>query len=284
MRLTHPDDAGRWLVLFAGLLVVFAAIVFVPWLNLGRPPPTLSEAVAGGDVDLAASLLSQGADPDEPRVFGLTPLMRAVLRDDAAMARLLIDSGADPFADSPESVESIHIAAQANAVDSLEELLRERVDPESRSLNGMNALDHAAATGSAEVIELLVRQGVDPNARSEVIAQGHGYPRDRGGTPLMIATMAGEEAALVALLDSGADVNATSLSGHNALLVAVWSDQSPQLVQLLIEHGADASVIAACDEACSAPAGNALDWARELDREQLVSVLEQVQGRWTGTF
>lgn len=275
MRFTHRDDPGRWLALFAGLIVVFAAIVLIPWADLGQDPPSLSDAVEAGDLEMAARLIDEGGDPDEPKVLGMTPLMRAVIREDAAMTELLLDAGADPTASAQERLQPVHLAAQADAVEALELLLEHGADPEVRSINGMNALDHAAAWGSVGALEVLVSVGVDPNQPSEVIAQGHGYPRDRGATPLVTATVAGEEEAIAALLALGADVNATSASGHTALLVAVWSDQPVDLVELLLSHGADPSVVAACDEACSAPPGDALGWALELERDELVPVLQQ---------
>jgi ankyrin repeat protein len=276
MRLTDSDSPGRWLALCAGLIVVFAVIVLVPWAHLGLDP-TLSDAVESGDVDEAARLIARGGDPDKPRVLGLTPLMRAVVRDDTAMTGLLLDAGADPRASAQERLQPVHLAAQVDAVEPLALLLEHGADPEVRSINGMNALDHAAAWGSAGALEFLVSWGVDPNRPSEVIAQGHGYPRDRGATPLIIATVAGEEAAIGALLTVGAEVDATSTSGHTALLVGVWTDQSPALIELLLSHGADASVVAECDEACSAPPGDALDWALELERNDLVPLLERAQ-------
>lgn len=276
MRLTHRDGAGRWLALFAGLVVVMAAIVLVPWADLGVES-TLSDAVESGDVEEAARLIARGSDPDQPKVLGLTPLMRAVVRRDAAMTELLLDAGADPKASAQERLQPVHLAAQVDAVEALSLLLEHGADPEVRSINGMNALDHAAAWGSVGAMEFLVLWGVDPDQPSEVIAQGHGYPRDRGGTPLMIATSAGKEDAVAALLALGADVDGTSASGHTALLVGVWTDQSPALIELLLSDGADASVVAECDEACSAPPGDALDWARELGRTDLVPVLEGAQ-------
>lgn len=274
--MVQRTDSGRRVAVLAGLMLVAVAIVLAPWGTTNEAPASLADAVESGDSDLAAELLAEGADPDQPRVFGMTPLMRAVLRDDAALVTLLLESGADASAKAPEGLELTHLAAQTDAVDALEVVLAWGADPESRSLNGMNALDHAAATGSSQVVIALVRHGLDPDARSEVIAQGHGYPRDRGGTPLIIATAAGEQEAVEALLDSGADINRTSASEHTALLVGVWTDQSPGLIELLLRAGADPSVVAECDEACSAPPGDALDWARGLGRQELIAILGSV--------
>jgi cytohesin len=227
-----------------------------------------------GDGELAQTLLTAGADPDEPRTTGLTPLMRATIRDDAPMTQILIDGGADLDATDPAGLTAAHAAAQADAAASLEVLLDAGADPQARSNDGMGALHHAAELGSVEVIDLLATVGIDLDVRSEATTQGHGYPRDAGPTALSIAVRSGRMEAVQKLLALGPDVDATSQAGHTPLLVAVFSDQSPALVETLLSAGADPSVVARCERGCSAAAGDAVAWAVELDRSELVPILE----------
>ncbi len=235
---------------------------------------SLSDAVVAGDLDAAQIILDGGADPDSPRVHGFTPLQRAILRDDPAMIALLLESGANPEAVALEGLTAIHVAGEAGAAEALGLLVGAGADLDARSVNGMNAIDHAAAGGDPATIEVLVAAGADLDTQSGVVTQGHGYPIDTESTPLGIAARAGHTEAVVALLDLGAKVDAPSGAGHTPLLLAVFGGSPPELVQALLDAGADPTVRAVCVERCSTAGGDALHWARHLGRSDLVPLLE----------
>jgi ankyrin repeat protein len=67
-------------------------------------------------------------------------------------------------------------------------------------------------------------------------AQGANVKDQSEQTPLMFAAAFGSRDAVRALVDSGADINATSKSGLTALHLA-WRDES--VVRLLLDHGAN---------------------------------------------
>lgn len=239
--------------------------------------PNLSEAVDSGDLGRVRRLLEQDVELEAPVVFGLTPLMRAANRDYAEIAEALIDGGADVHAIGIDGLSPVHVAARANSVETLQVLLQAGADPTARSRSGMNALDHAADAGAVEALELLVgtgRLGIDE--LSEVVTQGHGYPRDEGPTPLGIAVRAGQMEAAKALIENGADVDRPSTAGHTPLLVAVFSGQSVEMVEALLDAGADREVRARCERGCSsARQGTALtaeEWAARLERTELVEL------------
>jgi ankyrin repeat protein len=243
----------------------------------GNSGPTgdLSEAVKAGDADLVRAHLESGADPDEPRAFGLTPLMRAAIRDDVAIVALLLDAGADLNATAPEGLTAIHVAAQADAAASLEALVATGADMGATSSNGMNALHHAADLGSVGVIELIAAQGMDLDVRSEAVTQGHGHPRDRGASALGIAARAGQLEAVETLLALGAGVDTLSAAGHSPLLLAVFSGYSPEVVAVLLAEGADPRIEASCElGGCLGEPGDALEWARRLNQQEMVPLLE----------
>lgn len=242
---------------------------------------TLSSCRSAGDTVAAPSSAPTPADSidvdrvdvDRVDASGWTPLMRAAARDDAAAIEALLDAGADLAMAAPEDLRAWHIAAIADAVGALDALRSAGADLAVRSTNGMDTLDHAAASGSVQVIEYLAADDPDLDARSAAVSQGHGYPADRGSTPLGLATRAGSVDAVAALLAAGADVDAMSASGNTPLLIAVFSDQPPEIVALLLDHGADTTVLAACVERCAGPPGDALSWAERLERDELVPIL-----------
>jgi ankyrin repeat protein len=239
----------------------------------------LSEAVAQGDHRRVQDLIDQGADLDSPVIMGMTPLMRASNRDSADLVARLIEGGAGVNATGADRLTPLHIAARANAVDSGRLLLEAGADPAARSLSGMNALDHAASTGSGDFISLLASTtDLDLDEPSQAVTQGHGYPRDAGPTPLGLATREGHTAAVATLLALGAGVDAPSASGHTPLLLAVFFDKPPEVVQALIAAGADVTASAPCDLGCSVEGGEpltALEWAVELQREELIPLLHR---------
>jgi ankyrin repeat protein len=263
------------------VVVALIAVVLVTVVGLlviqgnGDPDGDLSEAVRAGDAGLVRAHLEAGADPDEPRVMGLTPLMRAAARDDAAIVTLLLGAGADLDATAPVGITAAHVAAEADAPASLEALVAAGADLGAASGNGMNALHHAADLGSAGVIVFIAGQGMDLDIRSEAITRGHGHPRVRGATALGIAARAGQLEAVETLLALGASVDALSSSGHSPLLLAVFSGQSSEVVSALLAAGADPGIEASCQQGgCSLEAGDALAWARQLNQTAMVPLLE----------
>jgi ankyrin repeat protein len=142
----------------------------------------------------------------------------------------------------------------------------------------MNALHHAATAGSSAAIQVLAEAGADLDEPSMAVSQGHGYPRDVGATALGLAAQAGDLDAVETLLALGADVDAPSTAGHTPLLLAVFAGRSPEVVAALLAAGADRTVRATCERGCSVAGGDALEWARELDRTDLVPLLESATG------
>lgn len=238
----------------------------------------LSQAVDSGDVTRVLELIEQDVDLDQPMVFGLTPLMRAANRNHVEIAEILIEGGADLHATGMAGLTPVHVAAGADSVETLEVLLEAGADPTARSRSGMNALDHAAHAGAVDALDVLAgTSGLDIDEPSDVVTQGHGYPREIGPTPLAIAVRAGELEATKALLEAGADVNQPSTAGHTPLLVAIFSGQSAELVEVLLDAGADLEVTASCDIGCSSPhrqgaALTAEEWAAALERTELIEL------------
>lgn len=241
------------------------------------PPATLSDAIAADDLAQVKQQIDQGADLEGPPVFGLTPLMRAANRDNTEIVRALVEAGADVDGAGSGGLTPLHTAARADAVDALSYLLDAGGRPELRSAEGMNALDHAAASGSTDVLVALTsHNAIDVDMPSQAVTQGHGHPRDLGPTPLGHAVRGGHIDVAGALIELGAEVDGPSASGHTPLLLAIFSDQPPEMVRLLLDAGADPYAEAACDFGCATGGGRSLtavEWASGLDRDELVAVL-----------
>ncbi len=243
---------------------------------------SLSDSVVAGDLSLASALLANGAEVDEPRVNGFTPLMRAAIRDDAAMVRLLVGHGADLSATTPGGLTAGHVAAEANAVNAMRVLIEAGVDLWYRSGNGMNTLHHAAAADGYEVVQLLAAAGMDLDERSAVVTQGHGYPPDVASTALGIAARAGNLRSIEELLRHGADVNMQSERGQTPLLNAVVAHRPPAVIQVLLDAGADPTIRVGCVTRCSLEETDVLGWAQRLGDPAVIPLLDVALAGWVG--
>ncbi len=267
----YPRIGFSWTLLVAASSIL-AFVAYASSFPAETKALTLGDAVEVGDVDLARSLLESGADPDSPRVLTLTPLMRAALRDDVEMVALLIASGADIGATDPSGQTAVHVAAQRDAVEALATLVAAGADLHAVSKNGMNVMQYAAAWGSIEVMRAFPDE-FDLDAPSGVVTQGHGHPRDTGTTALGIAARDGQFASVETLLQLGADVDAPSAAGHTPLLLAIFAGASPEIVQALLDAGADSTITAECSGECLVESGDALFWAQQLGRSELIPMI-----------
>ncbi|CAH2293841.1 cyclin-dependent kinase 4 inhibitor B [Pelobates cultripes] len=84
----------------------------------------LSSAAARGDLQLARTMLEEGADPNVRNSFGRSPI-QVMMMGSSQMAQLLIDYLADPnIADPSTGMTPAHDAAGSGFLDTLLVLLR----------------------------------------------------------------------------------------------------------------------------------------------------------------
>jgi len=140
-----------------------------------RGQTLLHEAAKAGEAELAAALVSSGADPDARETEGHTPLYRA---SSGEVARLLLAAGADVDAVSgPVRGTPLHQAARRGYVSVARALIDHRALVDARDAKGQTPLRRAVNCRQLEVARLLVRSGADPNAADR-----------RGVTPLEVAS------------------------------------------------------------------------------------------------
>src|SRR5580700_10679350 len=147
---------------------------------------------------------------------------------------VLLLSGCIPDENTPLSR-----AASEGDLTKLNALLAAGATPAERD----NALVGAARAGQPEVIYALVKSGADPNFRAGV----NGWP------VLMHAIHKDQLRSVRALLNSGADVNATGREGETPLMMAAGYGYA-EISRLWLEHKAD-------PYATMADGKNALDFA-----------------------
>jgi len=212
-------------------------------------------------VETARLLLQFGADPNASLVvdtFPDNPLSclygASGLNNNPELTRILLDAGANP-----NDGESLYHSTEHADLACMKLLLEYGAKP-----NEANALKHILDREDLEGTRLLLAAGADPNQRNP-----------RGDTALHWAVWRGRSARIVeALLDHGADPNATRGDGQNAYSMAVQAGML-EVAALLASRGAVAAVSAldAYLGACAAAA------PAELERMLASPPKLEVQGR-----
>jgi ankyrin repeat protein len=149
------------------------------------------------------------------------------------------------------------LAARTGRSDAVKVLLESGAKVnEKETWGGTTALMWAASEQHPAAVKLLLEHGADANARSNFVgpANGRGFEgrtpmASQSGqkieefasgwmTPLMFAAREGDLESARALLDAGADVNATAGDGKNALSLAIFNGNY-DLASELIDRKAD---------------------------------------------
>jgi ankyrin repeat protein len=185
---------------------------------------------------------------------GSTPFMYAVLYSDTATLERLIKQGADPNKRNDAGATALMWAALD--LEKTRVLLAHGADANARSDDGRTPLMVAAGRpGGAPAVKLLLSRGANPNPTANPSAES---------SPLLEASLAGDVEIMQALLDSGAglkDIGGFALANAAGadctkcvdLLVARNMDamqytialqqvavlDNPNLIRLMLEHGAD---------------------------------------------
>jgi uncharacterized protein len=173
------------------------------------------------------------------------PLIAAVRSLDTAKALSLVEAGADVEVASADGTTALHWAAHYGQDEVVRALLDAGAAANVVSPFGATPIAEAALVGSVPILEMLLEAGVDANTANH-----------EGQTPLMIIARSGNVAAAKLLLEHGAAVDAIERwGGQNALMWAA-ANAEPEMVELLLAHGADPNV-----------RGTARNWQRRVTVE-----------------
>ena len=208
-------------------------------------------AVARANQPLAELLLASNANVNAVDAAGETPLHLAAEAGQNGIATLLLAHGADPNARATTERKlgwtPLHNAVAARKPDMVALLLKHKADPDARIADnfrdvvqrGYTPLMMATTRGYPEVVDTLLAFKADPNLKS---------PDGRAAIfnvilneyPLSVC-----KSMLAALLEHGADPNTEFTSDENGSkvhfhpLYSAVGRRYPELVELLLQHGAD---------------------------------------------
>lgn len=214
---------------------------------------------------LAALLLPACGPAEDQQTMNDQLIVAAERGDTAAIARLL-GAGAQINAHDGRGRTAAMAATHANQPAALQALITAGADLNIRDNRQDNPLLYAGAEGLLDILRLAIAAGADTRITNRF-----------GGTALIPAAERGHvEVVRELLTTSDVDVNHVNNLGWTALLEAiVLSDggaRHQQIVQLLIDHGADVNI---ADREGVTP----LAHARRSRYTAIVSILERAGAR-----
>jgi ankyrin repeat protein len=167
-----------------------------------------------------------------------SPLADAVEkgRRDAAYG-LIHEDGIDVNAAQGDGTTALHWAAYHLDAGLVGELLSHGAKADTQNSYGASPLGEAAKAANAEIVEMLLAAGANVEA-----------PNADGETTLMLAARTGSVDVARKLIAAGADVNAREAWREQTALMWAAEGAYPELVDLLIEHGADVRARAAAND------------------------------------
>jgi ankyrin repeat protein len=196
-----------------------------PLAAAGSSTDDLQVAIDRHDAATLKKLLAQGADPNKVNEMGDSLLHSAVLAVDVTAVTLLLERGA-----RLEQPNSIGFTPLATACD--------RLDFKTSSATGPAAF---------RIVRLLLDRGANPNAAAPAEKES-----DPGAaTPFLnaVGNVNASQELIKLLVAKGANVNQpfkihpessfTGMNGYTPLMIAISRAASREVVEFLIEQGAD---------------------------------------------
>lgn len=193
--------------------------------------------------EVAVAILRHGADVNARDIRGNTALFWALLQNkDPLMVRYLLGNGADATALNDMGASVIHAAAYGGQNAAVVRELIERGAPvenaDRESAMPSPAQMHARFGQDPEVWALLAEHGADMNRG------------DAQGVPMIMQALTHKKgvAFVRAMLDAGCSVDDAYEPFNTTPLTLACREGSPEMVGLLLDRGADATVRTAEDK------------------------------------
>ena len=190
----------------------------------------LMMACIKGNVGVVSVLLNARTDPNRVNADGDTCLHVAIRTNCSKdILQSLIKHGANVNATNKQNLTALMIACTKGNVDAISVLLNAKADPNIPDAYGDTCLQNAVGEiNNADVLQAIIVLSANVNATNKW-----------NETALEIALMKGNVNAVDILITAGADVNMSDSNSDTYLHNAVRMGCSAQALQAIVDHGAD---------------------------------------------
>ena len=221
----------------------------------------LQVAIELGYIDVAAKLLSDGADPDASAGKSKCPIVFALENEYFELAEQMLASGAEISIRDQKGWTPLIWAAIKGRKKVVEFLLDKGVDIHVCSNDGWNAITGAFFKNHTEIVQILTENGAKFGEKYKEAALLSAYEHGTmdvvktlisDGVNVNVATAEGQPLIILAaargdltmidlLLDAGADVNIRDTNGNPALVNSILNAQY-KVAEHLVQNGASTNV------------------------------------------
>jgi ankyrin repeat protein len=272
------------------------------WATARRHPEMMRLLIAkGADVNARSAVrdyqrhVTAEGRPKSLDSGGLTPLMYAARENCAACADLLLKSGADINLADPDDVSPLLVAIMNANWDLAQQLIVAGADvnqwdlygetPLFTAINlrnrldgGRGSIDPANKATGLQIVTLLLERGANPNMQLFFKpANSTGATNTRGSTPLIRAANNADLEVVKLLLEHGADAT-VYMADRQTPIHAVLSGraaeaQAAELIKILHDAGTDVNVVALVNHFEEIRGGTALHYAVRKRQKDVIKLL-----------
>ena len=204
-------------------------------VNIAKPNGNscLHEAVYGHcSSETLHKIIQKGVNVNDVNNKSETALIVACYKAQAEPVKLLLENGVNPNISDDYDYTSLHAAVYGCCTNvTLQDIITHEVHLNDQNNNGETAVMLACLYRQQDSVRVLLEAGSGPN-----------IPNDNGDTCLHAVVMRGCSKKIIqALIDHGADVNATSRKHETALLGACFM-KNEHAINTLLNAGADPNI------------------------------------------
>ena len=272
------------------------------WASARRHPEMMRLLISKGadvnarsiDRDYQRHVTAEGR-PKSLDAGGLTPLLYAARENCVACVDVLLKNKADIDLPDPEGVSPLLMAIMNANWDLARQLivagadvsqwdiygeapLFMAVDLRNRTDGGRASIDAPNTTNGLAIVKVLLERGADPNMQLFFKpANIRGSNNTRGATPLVRAASNGDLEVVKLLLEHRADATLFTADRHTAIHAVLLGRSSEQqalaLIPLLQKAGADVNVVALVNHREEVRGGTALHYAVRKRYKDVIKLL-----------